>query len=123
MGDRRAGVFEAASGCWSPTAAACSPISRLAIADADANIDTVSMERPDGGDVLAMFFGVQVRDRRHLAQVLKSLTSYRRRQARPTRTARKTSHAGSLDVRIGEPIGAPARRIDHDRHARRADAR
>src|SRR6187455_93775 len=31
-----------------------------AIADADANIDTVSMERPDGGSVLAMFFGVQV---------------------------------------------------------------
>jgi len=45
----------------------------MAIADADANIDTVSMERPDGGDVLAMFFGVQVRDRRHLAQVLRSL--------------------------------------------------
>ncbi|MCC6196329.1 MAG: bifunctional (p)ppGpp synthetase/guanosine-3',5'-bis(diphosphate) 3'-pyrophosphohydrolase [Burkholderiales bacterium] len=45
----------------------------LAIADADANIDTVSMERPDGGEVLAMFFGVQVRDRRHLAQVLRSL--------------------------------------------------
>jgi guanosine-3',5'-bis(diphosphate) 3'-pyrophosphohydrolase len=45
----------------------------LAIADADANIDQVSMERPDGGDVLAMFFGVQVRDRRHLAQVLRSL--------------------------------------------------
>ena len=45
----------------------------LAIADADANIDTVSMERPDGGDVLAMFFAVQVRDRRHLAQVMRSL--------------------------------------------------
>ncbi len=45
----------------------------LAIADAGANIDTVSMERPDGGDVIAMFFGVQVRDRRHLAQVLRSL--------------------------------------------------
>ncbi|MFO1316218.1 MAG: bifunctional (p)ppGpp synthetase/guanosine-3',5'-bis(diphosphate) 3'-pyrophosphohydrolase [Burkholderiales bacterium] len=45
----------------------------LAIADAGANIDTVSMERPDGGDVLAMFFGVQVRDRRHLAQVLRGL--------------------------------------------------
>ena len=44
-----------------------------AIADADANIDTVSMERPDGGDVLAMFFGVQVRDRQHLAQVMRSL--------------------------------------------------
>ena len=34
-----------------------------AIADADANIDTVSMERPDGGEVLAMFFAVQVRNR------------------------------------------------------------
>ena len=45
----------------------------LAIADADANIDNVSMERPDGGDVLAMFFSVQVRDRRHLAQVMRSL--------------------------------------------------
>ncbi len=45
----------------------------LAIADAEGNIDTVSMERPDGGEVLAMFFGVQVRDRRHLAQVLRSL--------------------------------------------------
>ncbi len=57
-----------------PTAAACSPISRwLHRQGADGNIDTVSMERPDGGDVLAMFFGVQVRDRRHLAQVLRSL--------------------------------------------------
>ena len=44
-----------------------------AIADADANIDNVSMERPDGGEVLAMFFSVQVRDRRHLAQVMRAL--------------------------------------------------
>ena len=43
------------------------------IADAEANIDTVSMERPDGGDVLAMFFAIQVRDRRHLAQVIRAL--------------------------------------------------
>jgi len=43
------------------------------IADAEANIDAVSMERPDGGDVLAMFFAVQVRDRRHLAQVIRAL--------------------------------------------------
>ena len=42
------------------------------IGDADANIDTVSMERPDGGDV-AMFFGVQVRDRRHLAHTMRAL--------------------------------------------------
>jgi len=44
-----------------------------AIGDADANIDTVSLERPDGGDVLAMFFGVQVRDRRHLAKIMRAL--------------------------------------------------
>jgi GTP pyrophosphokinase len=44
-----------------------------AIAAADANIDTVSMERPDGGEVLAMFFGVAVRDRRHLAHVMRAL--------------------------------------------------
>jgi len=33
----------------------------------------VSIERPDGGSVLAMFFGVQVRDRHHLAQVMRAL--------------------------------------------------
>jgi guanosine-3',5'-bis(diphosphate) 3'-pyrophosphohydrolase len=43
------------------------------ISEADVNIDTVSMERPDGGEVLAIFFGVQVRDRRHLAQVMRAL--------------------------------------------------
>ena len=43
------------------------------INDAEANIDTVSVERPDGADVLAMFFGLQVRDRRHLAQVMRGL--------------------------------------------------
>jgi GTP pyrophosphokinase len=31
------------------------------------------MERPDGGEVLAIFFGLQVRDRRHLAQVIRAL--------------------------------------------------
>jgi (p)ppGpp synthase/HD superfamily hydrolase len=31
------------------------------------------MERPDGGDVIAMFFGVQVRGRRHLAQVMRAM--------------------------------------------------
>jgi guanosine-3',5'-bis(diphosphate) 3'-pyrophosphohydrolase len=44
-----------------------------AIADADGNIDNVSLERPDGGEVLAMFFSVQVRDRRHLATVMRAL--------------------------------------------------
>ncbi|HTI45904.1 MAG TPA: bifunctional (p)ppGpp synthetase/guanosine-3',5'-bis(diphosphate) 3'-pyrophosphohydrolase [Casimicrobiaceae bacterium] len=43
------------------------------IADANVNIDTVSMERPDGGEVLAIFFGVQVHDRRHLAQLIRAL--------------------------------------------------
>jgi len=43
------------------------------INDAGANIDNVSVERPDGSDVLAMFFGVQVRDRKHLAQVIRAL--------------------------------------------------
>ena len=44
-----------------------------AIADAGANIDNVSMERPDGGEVLAMFFSVQVKDRRHLAHVMRGV--------------------------------------------------
>ncbi len=44
-----------------------------AIADAGANIEYVSMERPDGGHVVAMFFSVQVRDRRHLANVIRAL--------------------------------------------------
>jgi guanosine-3',5'-bis(diphosphate) 3'-pyrophosphohydrolase len=43
------------------------------IADAQANIDNVSMERPDGGGVLAMFFSVQVRDRKHLARLIRGL--------------------------------------------------
>jgi (p)ppGpp synthase/HD superfamily hydrolase len=43
------------------------------IADADANIDNVSMERPDGGGLIAMFFSIQVRDRRHLAEVMRGL--------------------------------------------------
>ncbi|HSC23568.1 MAG TPA: bifunctional (p)ppGpp synthetase/guanosine-3',5'-bis(diphosphate) 3'-pyrophosphohydrolase [Casimicrobiaceae bacterium] len=44
-----------------------------AVGNADANIDTVSMERPDGNDEVAMFFGVQVHDRRHLANVMRAL--------------------------------------------------
>ena len=44
-----------------------------AIADAGANIDAISMEKPDGAGVIAMFFGVQVRDRRHLAAVMRNL--------------------------------------------------
>ena len=44
-----------------------------AIADAGANIEYLSMERPDGGDVVAMFFSVQVRDRKHLANVMRAL--------------------------------------------------
>jgi (p)ppGpp synthase/HD superfamily hydrolase len=33
----------------------------------------VSMERPDEGPVANMFFGVQVRDRRHLANVMRAV--------------------------------------------------
>ncbi len=44
-----------------------------AIADAEGNIDAVSLEKPDGAGVIAMFFGIQVRDRRHFAQVLRGL--------------------------------------------------
>src|SRR5215470_9939840 len=43
------------------------------IANGDANIDNVSMERPDGGGLIAMFFSVQVRDRNHLAEVMRGL--------------------------------------------------
>jgi guanosine-3',5'-bis(diphosphate) 3'-pyrophosphohydrolase len=50
-------------------------LARLAtsIADAGANIEYVSMERPDGDRVVNMFFSVQVRDRGHLAHVMRSL--------------------------------------------------
>jgi GTP pyrophosphokinase len=50
-------------------------LARLAteIADAGANIEYLSMERPDGDRVVNMFFSVQVRDRRHLAHVMRAL--------------------------------------------------
>src|SRR5437773_1689752 len=44
-----------------------------AIADADANIDNVSMEKPDGAGLIAMFFSVQVKDRKHLAHVMRAV--------------------------------------------------
>ena len=68
-----AGVFEA--GIRALVADRPRLLAELAtqISDADANIDTVSMERPDRDEVLAIFFGVQVRDRRHLAQVIRAL--------------------------------------------------
>jgi len=44
-----------------------------AIADTGANIAYVSMERPDEGPAVNMFFSVQVRDRKHLAQVIRGL--------------------------------------------------
>jgi GTP pyrophosphokinase len=68
-----AGVFEA--GVRALVADRRGLLAELAtvISNADVNIDTVSMERPDGGEVLAIFFGMQVRDRRHLAQVMRAL--------------------------------------------------
>ena len=44
-----------------------------AIADSQVNIDAISMEKPDGAGVIAMFFGVQVRDRQHLATLMRRL--------------------------------------------------
>ena len=43
------------------------------IADAQGNIDNVSMERPDGAGLIAMFFSVQVKDRSHLARIMRGL--------------------------------------------------
>jgi GTP pyrophosphokinase len=43
------------------------------IANAGANIEYLSMERPDGDRVVNMFFSVQIRDRRHLAHVMRAL--------------------------------------------------
>ena len=50
-------------------------LARLAteISDAGANIEYVSMERPDGDRVVNMFFSVQVRDRQQLAHVMRAL--------------------------------------------------
>jgi GTP pyrophosphokinase len=50
-------------------------LARLAteIADAGANIEYLSMERPDGDRVVNMFFSVQVRDRQHLAHLMRAL--------------------------------------------------
>ena len=48
-----------------------------AIADAGANIEYLSMERPDGGSVVNMFFSLQVRDRKHLAHVMRALRRVR----------------------------------------------
>ncbi|MBI3150153.1 MAG: bifunctional (p)ppGpp synthetase/guanosine-3',5'-bis(diphosphate) 3'-pyrophosphohydrolase [Betaproteobacteria bacterium] len=44
-----------------------------AIAEAEANIENVSMDRPEGETVVHMFFAIQVRDRRHLARVMRAL--------------------------------------------------
>src|SRR6185369_2732935 len=43
------------------------------IADAHGNIDNVSMERPDGEGLIAMFFSVQVKGRSHLAHIMRGL--------------------------------------------------
>src|SRR5438552_4540068 len=50
-------------------------LARLAteIADAGANTEYGSLARPDGDSVVAMFFSVQVRDRQHLANLMRAL--------------------------------------------------
>lgn len=68
-----AGVFEAGVRLLVSDRRGLLAVIATTINDAGANIDTVSVERPDGSDVLAMFFGVQVRNRRHLAQVIRAL--------------------------------------------------
>ena len=45
----------------------------MAIADTGANIDNVSMEKPDGAGLIAMFFSVQVHDRSQLAHVMRAI--------------------------------------------------
>jgi GTP pyrophosphokinase len=45
----------------------------MAIADTGANIDNVSMEKPDGEGLIAMFFSVQVHDRSQLAHVMRAI--------------------------------------------------
>lgn len=44
-----------------------------AISDAEANIENVSMDRPEGETVVNMFFAIQVNDRQHLARVMRAL--------------------------------------------------
>src|SRR6185312_10998463 len=68
-----AGVFEAGVRLLVSDRRGLLAVIATTINDAGANIDTVSVERPDGSDVLVMYFGVQVRDRRHLAQVIRAL--------------------------------------------------
>jgi GTP diphosphokinase / guanosine-3',5'-bis(diphosphate) 3'-diphosphatase len=50
-------------------------LARLAteIADADANIEHISMERPDTDSYVNVFFEVAVENRRHLANVMRAL--------------------------------------------------
>jgi len=43
------------------------------ISEAEANIENVSMDRPEGETVVNMFFAIQVRDRQHLARVMRAL--------------------------------------------------
>ena len=43
------------------------------IADADSNIDNVSMEEEDGSAYTTMYFTLQVENRMHLARVMRGL--------------------------------------------------
>ena len=69
------------------------------IADAQGNIDNVSMERPDGAGLIAMFFSVQVRDRRHLAHIMRALKRVAGGAARPARTRPRRAPATRPPVR------------------------
>ena len=81
-------------------------LARLAteIADAGANIEYVSMERPDGDRVVNMFFSVQVRDRQHLAHVMRALRRIPevKRVQRARRSLQRAS-CGKENGRVARP--------------------
>ena len=83
LGSRTSRAYSTrAYGSWSPTAAGCWPTSPRRSRTRMGNIDNVSMERPDGDGLIAMFFSVQVKDR----------TPPRAHHARPE--ARRCGEAG-----------------------------
>ena len=62
-----------ASACSSPTGAGCSPTSRPRSPTPTPTSTTSRWSSPTAASVIAMFFSVQVRDRRHLAHVMRDL--------------------------------------------------
>ena len=74
MGARRSKVCsKPASACSSPTSAVCSPSSRPKSPTPAPTSTTCRWSVPTAGTVVTMFFTVQVRDREHLADVMRAL--------------------------------------------------